>query len=83
MASKHHYGISGITAKAVLTLSLALTSAPELIKRFTTSGLFLKAATYKGVHPFYKPWMRFPNNNNNHNIITISYMKARIARIGQ
>ena len=50
---------------AVITLSLALTSAPLLINRLMISLWLNSAAQCKGVLPYYKPWMRFLNNNNN------------------
>ena len=67
--------------RAVLTLSLALTLAPLIINSSAKSLRLLKAASCNGVLPSYKPWMRFLKSRNNHNIISISYMKARIATI--
>ena len=51
---------------AVLTLFLELRSAPLLINIAATSLRVFIAAIYKGVLPYYKPWVRFINNNNNH-----------------
>ena len=45
--------ISGITIRLLLTLSVACTSAPELIKILAISWLLFIAATCNGVDPCY------------------------------
>ena len=57
--------------RAVLTLFLALISAPFLINSFTIWSWLFLAARYNGVSPHYQPWMIFlkynKNNNDNNN----------------
>lgn len=51
--------------RAVLTyVSLAPTSAPDLINSLATSELFFSAAKYNGVHPFYKQINRIHSLGN-------------------
>lgn len=54
----------------VLTLSLALASAPALINSAMMARLFIWAAKCNGAHPFYTPWKRFINKNKYYNDVT-------------
>ena len=49
--------------RAVLTLSLALTSAPDLINSSATPTCFAAEAKCKGVDPYYNEGMRLNSDN--------------------
>ena len=54
--------------RTAITLSLASTAASDLINTSATSMLSVLAAICRGVSPFYDPWMRVLNNNNDNEI---------------